>query len=428
MIDIDVTSFREFLEDYAMKEEQEYRNFLQKSKEGRIPPEERYPPLSRFAKAREPIALPPATDSVWCAVPFYGSTIIPLFPRTDRQRFDELYSARGFTARDIDRMIDAVKQTGRIQFSILDPRLYANLEFLEPLFRELRPPSLRILNLAEIVGEKTYNEYLAEFTTLADFGFEHLVFSVLRHIDPAVDTRYMSIRLQHYADDYVALKCLGYHELADEIGNAMITDPSYANELFAVFGNLVAVPSIDRMKPIYNFSRDELATAVEMGKKYDVKIQHRIPHEIGKFILENIVFYPQTLDGCMEILQHYDERELWKVVHALDEGIKKTSPDLIDEKKQKLSEVLDSIWKDADKIKVNGLAISGGISLGIGIVGELATGTPGVGLLSALGFQCVDRLTGIRLDSLSERIAKLVSPNYLVAVYDFKSRHPLPKR
>lgn len=423
-----MTSFKEFLEDYAMKEEQEYHSFCQKSKERKIPSEERYPSLSRFVRAREPIAVPPARDNVWCTVPFYGSTIITLFPRTDRQRFDELNSAHGFTSRDIDRMIDAVKQTGRIQFSILDPRVYANLDFLEPLFRELRPPTLRTLDLAETVGEKNFNEYREEFWTLADFGFEHLVSSVLRKLDPAVDARYMSIRLQHYTDDYIALKCLGYHELADDIGNAMITDPSYAMELFAVFGNLVAVPSINRVKAVYNFSRDELARAAEIGKRYDVKIQHRIPHEIGKFILENIVFYPQTLDGCMEVLQHYDERELWKVVHDLNEGIKNTKPDLIDEKKQKLSEVLDAVWKDADKIRVKGFVISGGISLAIGIVGELVTGTPGVGLLSALGFQCVDRLLGIRVDSLSETMAKLVSPNYMVAVYDFKSRHPLLQR
>lgn len=87
-----------------------------------------------------------------------------------------------------------------------------------------------------------------------------------------------------------------------------------------------------------------------------------------------------------------------------------------------MSEVLDNIWKDADKINLESAGISYVTSVGIGIAGELATNIQGTGLLAGLGFQALDRFWGEKGESASERLTKFINPNYLVTIYDFKKR------
>lgn len=418
-----MVSFQEYLEDYEAGEIEKIRKFVKLIEEGKVSRDERYPQRERFFKLKEPLGLASGLN-IWGLVPFYGSTIINLLPREDKKVFDEVHGQFGFTSKDIDDMIDFIKDTGRLQFIVQFPTAYKNLEFLEPLFHELNPPVMYKFNLESFIGYETYRKYIIEFDTLSQFGFTRYIYS--DRFKKGIENRpYLKKIWEDYAFYYVAMKSLGYEELADEIGSLMITNPHKAEHMFNILGTLIVSPQYNTLKPNYNFNRGSLVEARELVKYYGVEVQENIPYEIGKFLLNKIVFYPETFDGCMKVIQEYDDCELYKVLGALDQGAKRNDISIIEDKKVDASEILDNVWKDADKIKMGSEGISFGVSLDIGLIGELAAGLPGIGLMAGLGFQAVDRFWGVKNESLSEKIAKFVSPNYLVTIYDFKKKHAL---
>ncbi len=415
-----MSSFEEFLEDYEKKELERIRKFLKRLEEGKVSLGEIYPPKNRFIKLKEPIAFSPVGAPVWSVVPFYGSTIITLVPRSDKSKFDEFHNIIeiGFTSRDIDKMIDLVKETGRIQFVISSPTHYKNLEFLEPLFIELNPPMIPDISLA-IIGERKYKEYFIEFDTLAQFGFKQFI----SHIpDAGLSEEYIHERVADYAFDYIALKFLGYDELVEEIGYSMITDIPRASKLFTLFGNMIAIPSFSSLKGIYNFTRESLTAAYELGKPYGIE-PRVIPCEIGRFILRKLVRYPENLNGCWEIIQYYDDNELYKVLNALNEGIKEKKIDIIKDKRIDLNEILDNIWNETAKVKRNADIAR----VAIGLLGCLSANLSSTGVLAGLGFAVIDKIVGLKLDSVGEKFAKFFSPNYLVTIYDFKKKNNIQK-
>ena len=137
-------SFKEFLEDYARKEDEEAHIFYGRLARGQVSKDDMLPGKDRFAKICEPIAIASAVP-VWSMVPFYGSTLVPLHSSYNKREFDLTHDITlGFSSRDLDRMIDFSKATGRLQFILFgNPTEYDNLDFLEPLLRELRPPAAR---------------------------------------------------------------------------------------------------------------------------------------------------------------------------------------------------------------------------------------------------------------------------------------------
>ncbi|VVB91954.1 Uncharacterised protein [uncultured archaeon] len=412
-----MSSFEEFLQDYEAREIKESEKFIKGLKEGTVSQNEAYPPKDRFVKLKEPTAR--STTNIWGEIPFYGSTLVHLVPYYDKKAFDDFHKSHGFTSKDIDKMIDLAKDTGRIQFLIDRPTSYKNLDFLEPLFYELKPPSP--MPWPQLLIEKTHKKYLIEFDTLTQVGFSRYIES------SALFGGQMSAKdlWATYAFAYIALKTLGYGELAEEIGSLMISNPPEAVRYLNLFADLIVAPQCDTLKSIYNFDRAFLTEAHKLGKPYGAIIDENIPYEIGKFLLNKTVLYPETFDGCMKVIQEYKDLELYKVLGALNEGVKRTNIDIIGDKKVEASEILDNVWKDADKMKLGSEGISFGVSLDIGLIGELAAGLPGTGLLVGLGFQAIDRFWGVKSESLSEKIAKFVSPNYLVTVYDFKKKHAL---
>ena len=419
-----MTSFKEFLEDYEKKDEESVEKFLKRLEEGEVSSVEIYPPKSRFIKLREPIATSLVGVSVWSTVPFYGSTITLLVPRGDKKKFDDYCNTAklGFTSRNLDEMIDLVKNTGRIQFALTSPpTFYKNLEFLEPLFRELEPPiTPGTLSTLRTLGEREIKEYLIEFETLAGFGFDEYMRCYSAYTGMGED--YFIQRLSDYAFYYAALKFLGYDELVEEIGTLMITDYSKANKLLRIFINMIIIPSFNPLKAIFNFNKEQLTEVYELEKDYGIKPK-AIPCEIGKFILEKLVRYPETLDGCWEIMQHYDDNELYKVLNALNEGVKERKIDIIEDKRDNITEILDNVWKETDKIKWEADIAR----LSVGLVGGLSANLSGIGILAGLGFSGIDKMVGLKMDSIGEKMAKVFSPNYLVTIFDFKKRHNMQK-
>ena len=414
--------FEEFLQDYEAHEAEKTNKFMKRLDEGKVAQNENYPPKERFIKLKEPIAEP--FVNIWGVVPFYGSTIAKLMPKDSKKAFDEAHEFMGFNSGKIDEMMDFQKETGRIQFSLtMPPTYYKNLEFLEPLFRELEPPTLSYDHLS-FVGEEFDKKYNIEFKTLAEFGFNRYIERATKELGNS-NLAYTKAKLDNYANNYSVLKASGHEELADEIGTLMLIDHSKAYQYLILFGILISNPQKSLFKPICNFDKSFIDFASEFGNPYGIGINNDVPYEIGKFLLNKTTFYPETMSGCNKVIQEYDDQELHKVLGALNDGVRRTNIDVIEDKKIDMSEILDNVWNDAERLRMGAAGIRFGVSLNLGLIGEIAAGLPGMGIMAGLGFTAVDNLWGMQNDSVSEKIAKFVSPNYLVSIYDFKKKHAL---
>jgi hypothetical protein len=69
-------------------------------------------------------------------VPFCGSLILLLSP-VPREKFERMY----FKVSEIPKIIDFVKETGRLQFALTGrPTLFSGLDYLSEVFEETQPP------------------------------------------------------------------------------------------------------------------------------------------------------------------------------------------------------------------------------------------------------------------------------------------------
>jgi hypothetical protein len=76
---------------------------------------------------------------------------------------------------------------------------------------------------------------------------------------------------------------------------------------------------------------------------------HSFPVEIGRYIMKKIILNPSTYDSCIEVIQHYEQNELYKVFEALDKAIKTKKQDQVVNHISELNEVMNNFWKDAGK-------------------------------------------------------------------------------
>ena len=210
--------------------------------------------------------------------------------------------------------------------------------------------------------------------------------------------------------------------MAYEIEELMITNQPKALRLLIIFGNMLVRPSLSPLKEINNFNIEQFTEFAESGKNYGITPQTTVPHEVGRFILEKLIRYPETLDGCLDTMQQYDDEEHYKVLNALNEGVKERKVDIIEDKRDNITEIFDNVWAETGKIKRKTKIAR----LSIGVVGSLSASLAGLeesGILAGLGLSTIDAIIGLNSDSVSEKVAKRISPNYLVTLYDFKKKH-----
>jgi len=135
--------WREHLEDYSAREEEEAARFFNRVCEGQLGPEEIYPPKDRLKLKKLYTHALPFGKRFLYQIPLYETTIIKLLPIDNKELFEECH---GFMpeSKEIDRLIDFAKETERVNFTLTaPPTKYERMEFLETtLFRA--PSSSRV--------------------------------------------------------------------------------------------------------------------------------------------------------------------------------------------------------------------------------------------------------------------------------------------
>ena len=101
---------REYLTDYEKRELEAHEEFRKMLIDDKFGIEDIFPPENRFIKLSKPIAWYFEGD-FWPQIPISGSTIQMLFP----VKMKYFKKTHGYEYSDIDRIIDFIKETGKIQ-------------------------------------------------------------------------------------------------------------------------------------------------------------------------------------------------------------------------------------------------------------------------------------------------------------------------
>ena len=416
---------KEYLENYERKEHDACERLVEKIREGKFSFErDKYPPDNRFVNLQKPVASVITNEAVkmrnlWTQVPFCGSLIFTLTP-IPMSLFERVY----FKISEIPMIIDFIKETGRLQVALSAPATqYEGLDYLDPFFKELNPPSYSKVPYSLYGSEKEIKMASHTFHALAKVKFLDFIRMKTR-CDFGFDRAPLafSLTLERSWDVFVTLK-LGRYAFVNDIENLMINDPESAFFLLLVCKNFIVFPMTDLRANLMNFALEDIRTAQILPSVYQPK-EIRLPCEIGKFLLKTLTHAPQGLRACNELIDEYAAYDLQKVAESLNDAIVTNHPDIINKSAKELSEILGNIWKDTTiPRRVKGLKI--GIPLSLAAVGSVAGGLIGSvgGFLAGLGFNVVHKFIDVETTGLSEKLAKLKTKSYQANVYDFKKKY-----
>ena len=424
---------KEYLADYHERERNRFAAFLKDLENGKIDELSQYPSLSRFPKAQAPLASAhPLLSNIYSIIPFYGTTIIYVMPNS-KSAFEK---QNGFSPDDIDKLVDFAKETGRIQFILsVGPECYERLDFLDPLFTELKVPESFALPVGFFADKKQTATFENEYRTIADLGFLE---------DMTVEYSKAGLSLasvfKHYYYDaaiqYAFAKVLGYDDLIKLLEEKMLErDFRSVEGLIGIIGHFINFIIRSPLKAIQNYSRESLSLMRSGIKSDDVSPQEfqptsGIPFDIGRFLLQNkkLTNASGDFEACKELCAHYRQSDLHKLLINLQSGIDDRNIDVIDSTREELDAVLDNLWSDADSIRKRANMLEIGIPISLGLIGYLAeravNANQGLGFLASLGYVAIDKIVGAHTAGLSERLAKFGQKNYLVGIFDFKKKLP----
>lgn len=411
---------REYLEDYKQREKADLAHFLRGLQSGKFSlGKDKYPSDERFVKLQKPVAKASfgntSIDKIWAQIPFCGSLLL-LLPPLPLHLFEKYF----FKVSQIPTIIDFIKETGKLQI-VLHARIehYVGLDFLDPFFKELKPPVIEGPPLTYLFDKTEIDKAREIFLTLASVRYFDFVQEKMTKIYPPFFLR----KLMEDQETYLFLK-LQQPALVEELENFMIDDPRKASFLFLVYGMFIKNPLIDRLREdVENLTLEETRLVKFLPAHYRPK-DIRFPCEIGKFLLRKLTYAPYGFDACKELIYHYDAYDLMKVEKSLNEAIVANNPDVVDEKAEELSEILDNIWNDTTlRRRIRGLQI--GIPISMAALGSVAAGPIGTlgGFLAGLGYSVADKFIDLGTEGLSERLAKLKTKSYQVNIYDFKKKY-----
>lgn len=415
---------KKFLEDYETKEREKIKKFYQRLRDGKFRLGDRYPSEDRL-ELNEPYTKAISEEKIWAQIPLYETVVISLRPTNEQAHFEEVH---GFDIEDIGRLIDFAKETKKIQFALSDPPIYyEGISFLEPVFTEMSPPMLLTMSFTSIFDDEEIRGWEHEIVYLLRY---YQFFNFLKSIKKSSRSSEKE-DLKRFVPIYVALRTLGYHDVADEIAIQLSIDHMKALLLFLTSKEVLLSPYIDPLKGIISTNRSLAEKMAEALKQFNPQLPQKMeyPCEVGKFLNDKLkLIVPKNIDGAIELSDKYELYDLRKVMNALNEGVKKEKMDMINEKTKEVAMVFDNVWGEADKLKGNINIAKHGISIGIGVIGAVAT-MPilGVGgLLAGLGFTGVSEFASPKIsESLAEKMMKWTRPSHMIHIYDFKKKYSL---
>jgi hypothetical protein len=420
---------KEFLEDYEKAEKEMRAKFVKKAIQGDFSSCRTYF-LKRFHNPPSPISKMHSSivyyvdEPIWTTTPLSGSTILTLIP-SPRQNFEK---DNKFKIEEIPNIVDYVKREGRIQFTLKSSPLdYAHLDFLEPIFTELRPPVLFGVPPEAYFGSKEIKKSVVEFETLAKIKIEKEILDWSVHTFGTV--KQGIFLLEQFSGCYAFVKCMHYNQLIDEIQEATITDLGRLNFLMGVTYILIT-PLIDITKASILASTDfyrlqNQYVASHLLPTID-SLNTNFPGEIGKFLFKTLVHTVPTLDACKQLSYLYEDLDVYKAGQALNEAVVANKPDVVKDKSIEVSTILQDIWEDKG-LQRKIMGVKAGVTVLFAALGAVSNGLTGVGLgiLASFGFDVADRLFKFGDEAISEKIGKLFSSSYEAIIYDFKKKYPI---
>jgi hypothetical protein len=420
---------KDYLTEYSARE----REFLEKltdvSKSGieNCKPEYK----KRFKKLQEPIARSPGLMSLWPQIPLCGTLIITLSP-FGAKKFSEYH---GFEVADIPQLVNFARSTGRVAFVLTkDPVEYADLNFLDPIFTELNPPR-------DFVVQPLSPQELGKFK-LAHDTFQKLSQDKLKSSaellsrnarksgDIGPNATLNNTALEGFSYTYAALDCLGHQDVTSTIRDALVRNPREAVAVLRLYGTLIVKPNFDLLGAIQNVSRELIENPflpknMEAPKAAFDGLQLG---EIGKFLMDKLAPYPSGFEASRAMCDRFDHNDLYRVMSSLKQAVEAADYSSIKNHSKQLSDILDKAWESnmIDKrMKLSGIAIL----ISLAFIGAAAARLTGdfAGVLPSLGFNLIDRYLGSRGEHLSEKVAKSLSPNYLVNIFNFKKDYKVKR-
>ena len=362
---------------------------------------------------------------MWPQVPLFGSTIVPIFPVPET-----LFAmVHGFEVAEIPKLVDFCKDTGKIQFSIATrPTLYAGLDYLDPILRELKPPSLEEPPLEEIVGVDLVKDWHASFFAEAKIALWPWI---ERNIEDNLGMHIqMNVHAHQLAWTYSWLKALGFESVTQKIDDAIGVDPKEAYEILRMYKQFVTDPVMDPLGAIVCSSLDYITRMqrIKAGLNSEVKAT-RFPCEVGAFLIKKLTPVPESFEACRVLIDHYAQSDLFSTVEALSRAVNQSDVELVKAKTADLDEIFTDTWRDAASMTRRISGISYGINVcfsALGYaVGSITYGNLGgtVGLLAGLGFQVADKSVEGISTKASRKIARIITPSHTCTVFDFRQKY-----
>ena len=406
---------KEFLEDYAANEYKAYEKYSRDFLSGAtdvIYPESRFSNLQDPIVYSDPSCYAESKTKIWNQMPLAGTLIVSLRNSSEENC---IYS-HGFEPSDIPKLIDIAKETGRVGFGLsTNPKGFEGLDYLQPIFNELKPPLLRGKPPDHFITKEDSNKNWEEFMTLGNIRY-------LDHVENQLNMSGNSQMIKNVIDKrygaFERLKILKMDKELEDLSNQMVDDPKKADSLFHYYITVLE-PIFDALTPNQNLS---LKRFNQLDMKISSKPNFQIP-EIGDYLMKKTLLNPSSYYGCIDAINQYKQNDLGKVMNSLTTAVKEHQTEEVIESTKELDIILDNVWNDASKLGKKKEYIRDGISVVLGLVGSMITpAMGGMGLLAGLGFNVLDRRLEMKNFSASDKIIKAINPDYLVNIYDFQQK------
>jgi hypothetical protein len=385
---------KEFLRDYERKEIELQKEYYRNIKASEITRVKGYPPLSRFKKYNNPLvicdekAYSQYGERIWSQIPFAGTLIIPL-GISNKENFLRLH---GFDINEIPELVKLSRETGRVEFTLnTNPTHYEGMDYLEPIFSELEPPMLTMPSNI-YTSDENYDKWQEEFRNLAYPAYYH---HLIHEVEEMGETEHYFRTLRLFrASIFFRLRLLNLQYGIDEVINYINSIPEYVSWLLEYY----AFSTESLFNPLLANKNYTLETVNHYGAQPPSSPKRELPVEIGRFIMEKVTLHPQTSQGCINVIEHYKQNELYKLLNSLQQAVYARNKEMLLINLGDLNEILDNIWKDAKKIKNQKEGISYGKAIFLGIGGPILGYNLGdlPGLLASLGLGVAGNLIGLK--------------------------------